>query len=240
MATGEIIRPDALELVLPGACGVELAHAASLILDDLPSKDGAELRRGRPCAHLVFPHWAVDMAPVFLINLAYQICLENPLAPCELRVAAALELAKVGHLMIAGQAAELDCPTAENGDEQALLDRYRRKTGALFAAGARTAALLCGATEEQTARLDECVLNLGLSYQFLDDIADAVASADELGKRTGVDADRHIAVSFYGLDGARAHSDEFCRQAESCLTPFGDTAASLRALIGHASPALAS
>ena len=33
VASGKIFRDDALKLVLPAACGVELAHAASLVLD---------------------------------------------------------------------------------------------------------------------------------------------------------------------------------------------------------------
>ena len=57
-------RDDALTLVLPSACGVELAHAASLVLDDQPSMDDAKVRRGKPCTHHAFPSWAVDIAPV--------------------------------------------------------------------------------------------------------------------------------------------------------------------------------
>ncbi|HYN21340.1 MAG TPA: polyprenyl synthetase family protein, partial [Thermoanaerobaculia bacterium] len=34
--------------VLDLACAVEMVHACSLILDDLPSMDNASLRRGRP------------------------------------------------------------------------------------------------------------------------------------------------------------------------------------------------
>src|SRR5580700_7205399 len=37
IVAGQIFRDDALEVVLPGACAVELAHGASLLLDDLPS-----------------------------------------------------------------------------------------------------------------------------------------------------------------------------------------------------------
>ena len=60
VAAGRIFRDDAMHLVLPAACGVELAHAASLVLDDLPSMDDACLRRGKPCTHRAFPRWAAD------------------------------------------------------------------------------------------------------------------------------------------------------------------------------------
>jgi len=48
VAAGKIFRDDALQRVMPAACGVELAHAASLVLDDLPSMDDAAIRRGKP------------------------------------------------------------------------------------------------------------------------------------------------------------------------------------------------
>jgi geranylgeranyl pyrophosphate synthase len=54
IASGLIFGPQAYEKVLPCACGVELAHGASLILDDLPSMDNAGIRRGKPCPLLVF------------------------------------------------------------------------------------------------------------------------------------------------------------------------------------------
>lgn len=41
VAAGEIFAANALEIGLPGAGGAELAHAASLVLDDLPSMDNA-------------------------------------------------------------------------------------------------------------------------------------------------------------------------------------------------------
>ena len=39
---------------MPAACAIEAIHAASLMLDDLPSMDDAPLRRGRPTPHVVF------------------------------------------------------------------------------------------------------------------------------------------------------------------------------------------
>src|SRR5438105_12806009 len=49
VAAGQIFDTDALGVTLPLACAVELAHAASLVLDDLPSMDNAKVRRGKPC-----------------------------------------------------------------------------------------------------------------------------------------------------------------------------------------------
>jgi geranylgeranyl diphosphate synthase type II len=107
VAAGRIFRDDALELVLPAACGVELAHAASLVLDDLPSLDDTAIRRGKPCTHRAFPAWAADMTPVFLVTLAYRISLDIPAVPAAARIKAALELSDVGMMMIRGQVHDL-------------------------------------------------------------------------------------------------------------------------------------
>ena len=103
VAAGRIFHHDALQLVLPAASGVELAHAASLVLDDLPSMDDASVRRGKPCTHRVFPAWAADMVPVFLVTLAYEISLDNPRVYAPARIKAALELSAAGLMMIRGQ-----------------------------------------------------------------------------------------------------------------------------------------
>lgn len=88
MATARVFcdEEDALRRVLPSACAVELTHAASLLLDDLPSMDDAKVRRGKPCAHLIFAPWAIDMASPFLIMLAYRLILENEAVGHGLRI----------------------------------------------------------------------------------------------------------------------------------------------------------
>jgi len=220
VAAGAAFRDDALDVCLPGACGAELAHAASLLLDDLPSMDNATVRRGKPCAHLLFPQWAVDMAPAFLVNLGYRVALDNPLASPERRVAAALELAKAACQMFEGQ--EMDVTQAAGGgDTEALLRCYRLKTGALYAASAKAGAILCDASEADAAVFCECGMGLGLSYQFLDDTADVVGGVESAGKGTGLDARKLTAVSLYGLEGAKARAAAFAEGALAALARFG-------------------
>ena len=65
--------------------------------------DDASVRRGKPCTHRVFPAWAADMVPVFLVTLAYEISLDNPRVDAPARIKAALELSAAGLMMIRGQ-----------------------------------------------------------------------------------------------------------------------------------------
>jgi geranylgeranyl diphosphate synthase type II len=231
-AAGRIFREDALLVLLPGACGVELAHAASMLLDDLPSMDDANFRRGKPAAHTVFPAWAIDMAPVFMLTMAYHMSLENPRAPVERRVAAAILLSRAGQEMIAGQVSDL---ADDHHDEAGILARYRAKTGALYAAATTAGGVLCGAEEDEARMLHDAGVNLGLSCQLLDDVADVVAGLDEVGKEAGSDKGKTTAIDLYGLEGTRRKAREFQDAAEADLAGFGREADLLRALISQAS-----
>ncbi|MFH1572655.1 MAG: polyprenyl synthetase family protein [Acidobacteriota bacterium] len=238
VAAGEIFDPAAFSIAMPAACGVELAHTASLVLDDLPSMDDARLRRGKPCVHLVFPRWAVDMAPVSLVTMAYHMILDNSLACHDRRVAAALELSLAGSRMIHGQ--EIDvAQQAENADrEECLLECFRLKCGALFAAAAKTGALLCGADPKEASRLEHCGLNLGMCYQILDDLVDVVEDRDEPGKETGTDAAKGTTVELFGFEKAKRRANRLKQDALEAVEEFGPKAELLRSVIRQASRAL--
>src|SRR5579871_3524036 len=55
------------------ACAMEMVHAASLILDDLPSMDDARLRRGRPTTHRVYGEADAILASVGLLTRAFGV-----------------------------------------------------------------------------------------------------------------------------------------------------------------------
>lgn len=228
-AAGRIFRPDALEIVLPTACAVELAHAASLVLDDLPSMDDAEMRRGKPCTHHAFPQWAVDMVPVFLITMAYDISLSNPRAAADPRVRVNIGLSKAGLDMIAGQVADMRQDTEQN-EEARLLSLFTLKSGALYGASGKAGAILCDATDAEAECIYGACVDIGLSMQFMDDVADVTADVPEVGKRSGMDAGKRTAVDLFGVEGARDRAVDFQEDALAKLDGFGPDADWLRRL----------
>lgn len=208
VAVGRIFRPDSLDVTLPTACAAELAHAASLVLDDLPSMDDAELRRGKPCTHHAFPQWAVDMVPVFLVNMAYDLSLSNPQASADRRVRANVAFSRAGLDMIAGQVADVRQDAAQD-EAASLLLLFTLKSGALYGTAGRAGAILCGATEAEDETIYQACVDIGLSMQFLDDVADVTADGPEVGKRSGMDAGKRTAVDLLGVEGARRRSIDF-------------------------------
>lgn len=235
VAAGRVFDDNALAIGLPGACAVELAHAASLVLDDLPSMDDAQVRRGKPCVHLVFPRWAVDMTPVLLLTTAYAVSLANERATHAARIRGALLLTEAGQSMIAGQAQDVTQEFPSDSPERRLLECYTLKSGLLYAAAAKAGAILCGSGEDDAEKVGCAGLNLGLSYQLMDDVADVAASTADVGKTTGRDAGKWTAIDWLGVDGARREADRFRDRGIAALDGFGPRADFLRSLVIEAS-----
>ena len=206
------------------AAAIELLHCASLVHDDLPCFDDAATRRGRPTVQCAFGVPLAVLAGDALIVLAFQVLGEGAARRPErlaqlLAIIAAATGAPAG--IAAGQAWECE--------QFPDLGRYQRaKTGALFAAATLAGAAAAGVPAEPWRALGE---RLGEAYQVADDIADAMATPEALGKPVGQDAalGRPSAVQTLGLDGALAHLDALAAAAVTAIPPCRGAAA-LRAL----------
>jgi geranylgeranyl diphosphate synthase type II len=196
MACGE----DAPELTDAAACAVELMHCASLVHDDMPAFDNADIRRGRPSVHKAFGEPLALLAGDALIVMAYQVLLNAGQAHPQRLVALLQNLSAGVGLpggIVAGQAWECEV--------KADLGQYQRaKTGALFVAATCAGALCCASDAEPWATLGA---SLGEAYQVADDIRDVMGQVILLGKPAGQDAlhARPSSASELGLDGAMRH-----------------------------------
>jgi geranylgeranyl pyrophosphate synthase len=180
--------------VLPMAVAIELVHAQSLVLDDLPCMDNDELRRGYPTVHKAFGEATAVLSADALLALAFQQSSrglfqslnEETLAPVCLELTA--QLADVAALqgLVNGQAADMSL-SASNAQSEDTLYIYRNKTAALLRFCFRAAGLLAQAAPDTVATLDRFGLNLGLLFQLVDDRLDREGSAEALGKTPGKD-----------------------------------------------------
>ncbi len=199
--------------ITEAACGLELIHTYSLIHDDLPAFDDDVLRRGRPTVHVAFDEATAILAGDALLAEGLLLLARHPAGDAwAARRAAAVELvadAVSARGMVGGQMEDLEATGAGGGDDAERarrLDRiHRAKTGRLLAASVELGAELAGVGGDRRAAFAELGADLGLAFQIADDILDATASADELGKSPGKDADagKLTYVTLYGLDRAR-------------------------------------
>jgi geranylgeranyl diphosphate synthase type II len=201
---------------LPAAASIELIHAASLILDDLPAMDDATLRRGRPTNHREFGEAIAILASSYEPELGSRL---SDLLSTSVGVDG----------LVGGQAADL-LATDTQIDFGMLEKIHRGKTGALFVAAATAGALTAGATADAVGSLGAYAKNLGLAFQIVDDLLDVAGDPAETGKAVRTDARKTTFVSFSGVAGARQLAQELCATADRALQPFGRRADRLREL----------
>ena len=214
---------------LTAAASIELVHAASLILDDLPSMDNAPLRRGRPSNHREFGEAVAILAAFALLNGAFGALASAYDQTSASRLVKLLSDAVGIDGLVAGQADDLTAASRTIDFE--MLERiHRRKTGALFVAAATAGAVVANARAEAIASLTGFAKNLGLAFQIVDDLLDVEGDPAETGKVVRADARRTTFVSFSGVDGARQLARELCETADRALAPFGRRADRLREL----------
>ena len=213
----------------PAAAAVELVHASSLILDDLPAMDDAPLRRGKPANHVEFGEAIAMLAAFGLLNLAFGALSRAYDAPLSATLSTLLSEAVGLDGLIGGQAEDL--LAADQRVSFEIIERiHRGKTGALFVASAAAGALTAGAGPDQRQWLGAFAKNLGLAFQIIDDLLDVEGNPEETGKAVRADLKKTTFVSFSGVAGARQLAGELCQTADRALTPFGRRADRLRAL----------
>ena len=214
---------------LQAAAAMELVHASSLILDDLPCMDDAPLRRGRPTNHREFGEAIAILAAFGLLNLAFATLHREYEPPLASRLTTLLAEAVGVDGLIGGQAADL-LATEQQISFDVLERIHRGKTGALFGAAATSGAIAAGAGPEAVAALSAFAKNLGLAFQIIDDLLDVEGDPATTGKAIREDARKTTFVSFSGVDGARQLASELCLTADRALAPFGRRADRLREL----------
>ncbi|HKJ83350.1 MAG TPA: farnesyl diphosphate synthase [Mariprofundaceae bacterium] len=241
MAGGKRVRP-AMMLECHAACGgtseitpaalsIECMHTYSLIHDDLPCMDDDDLRRGQPTCHRRFDEATAILAGDALQTLAFELLGEMAVTP-ELAVDLTRRLAVAAGAqgMVGGQVLDMQ---AESGTVDSVLEVERihlHKTGTLLRYCCEAGALLAGADATQVDACSRYGKAVGLLFQVADDILDATATTEALGKQAGQDAAQQKAtyVSVLGPEAAGELADEMLEMAVAALEPLGKQGDPLR------------
>lgn len=194
------------------ALAVELLHTYSLIHDDLPAMDNANLRRGVATLHVKYDEVTAILAGDALNTAAFGV-LANSNLPPHIAIKCIQVLSKNGGLdgMVIGQA--IDCYFENKKlslDELEFL--HLHKTGALIAASMQIGAIVAGASDKESNDIYDAGLKLGLAFQIHDDIIDATSSSDKAGKPTNNDSSKNSFTNLLGIDKAKQARDELERQ----------------------------
>lgn len=229
LAACDMLGGDVEEARVPAAA-LEMIHTYSLIHDDLPGMDNDDFRRGRPTSHKVFGEGMAILGGDGLLNYAYECMLRSALAHgqnLEGHVRATQEIARRAGVsgMIAGQCIDLISEHREP-DADRLQYIHMHKTADLLTAPLMAAAYICGADDAQREALAKFGAGVGLAFQIDDDLLDVEGDAAELGKATGMDAQRGKMTwpALVGVQAAKERSRALWNQAEEALSVFGERA----------------
>ncbi|ANM63756.1 Terpenoid synthases superfamily protein [Arabidopsis thaliana] len=210
LSDGKRVRPmlclAACELVggqestaMSAACAIEMLHASSLILDDLPCMDNDSLRRGKPTNHIVFGESIAILASQALIALAVQKTTSSTFAdvPPERILKTVQEMVKAVEGLVAGQQADL-------------------------AGEAVMGAIMGGGSDEEIERLRSYARCIGLMFQVVDDVLDVTKSSEELGKTAGKDliAGKLTYPRLMGVEKSKEYAERLNIEAREHLLGF--------------------
>lgn len=207
-----------LDAAVSTGCVAEMVHAASLILDDLPCMDDAALRRNQPTTHIAFDESTAILSATALLNHAFGVLARLDVIPSDARVEMIdlLSYAVGSKGLIAGQMADL-----ANTDPNASVAEIERlntlKTGALFDFSVESAAILSGMRASQRAALKDFSYHLGLAFQLLDDVKDAVMSDVQAEKSVGRDIGKATILAVAGSEAAKAKLNDYIASAKAAL-----------------------
>lgn len=170
------------EKAIPVAMAYELAHAASLVQDDII--DDSPLRRNRPTTHVRYGMTRAILVSDYLIfDIFSELAKYRSIRLSKNRLAQLLlYFANSAKMTAKGEFHEIDLAARGTVEESEYLQIVGQKTAALFAASAASGALVGGAGRKIIDSMYQFGHNLGLSFQIGDDILDIIGDVRETGK----------------------------------------------------------
>ncbi|MGI7605335.1 polyprenyl synthetase family protein [Campylobacter coli] len=213
---------------LNAALALEFIHTYSLIHDDLPAMDNADLRRGTPTLHKSYDETTAILVGDALNTEAF-LLLSNLNLKESIKINLIRTLAFNAGIngMILGQA--IDCYFEDkklNLEELEFL--HTHKTAKLIAAALKMGCEICELDEKESEKIYQIGLKLGLIFQINDDIIDETMSEEESGKPSKHDEHKNSFVNLLGLEKAIQSKENLINE---CKNDLGDLDANLAHMI---------
>ncbi|XP_055525191.1 all trans-polyprenyl-diphosphate synthase PDSS1 isoform X1 [Wyeomyia smithii] len=165
----------------------EMIHTASLVHDDVIDQSFA--RRGKPSVNVIWNHKKVTQAGDYVLAIASMLL-------------ARLKHDEVTHILsqvltdlVQGEFMQLGSKETENERFAHYFTKTYRKTASLIANSLKAVAVLSGADEKMVELSFQYGRNLGLAFQYVDDLLDFVSSSEAMGKPAAADLKLGLATA---------------------------------------------
>ena len=196
LAVSKACGLDNFELSMASSVSVEMMHCASLVHDDLPAFDNADVRRGKPTVHKAFDEPLAVLCGDSLIILAVQVLAAKGLSAPE-------RLADLINILTTSTGMPFGICSGQGWESEKTIDLsayHKLKTASLFVAATKMGAISAGEDPEPWAELGQ---RIGEAFQVADDLKD-FSDSQKSGKSNNRDSEneRPNAVLKLGEQGA--------------------------------------
>lgn len=224
------------ENIFPFMAAIEMIHTYSLVHDDLPAMDNDEFRRGKKTTHAKYGEDMGILAGDGLLNLAYEVMsaavleAEEPYSAAKALHIIAKKAGVYG--MVGGQTVDV-IHEGKEMDIDTIMYIHNLKTAALIEAAMMAGAVLGGATQMETDRIEKIAKNIGIAFQIQDDILDVTSTTEILGKPVLSDEknQKTTYVSLCGIEQSKEDVEKYSNEAMEILDGFNKNNEFLRQLI---------
>lgn len=200
---------------------IEMVHCYSLIHDDLPAMDNADMRRGHPTCWREFGEATAILAGDSLLPLAFEILTDeatHPSPAIRLSLIKALAISSGAAGMAGGQMLDLSPHLIDSVETATTMQNL--KTGCLIAFSCESGAILGEAPLDDRQRLRHFGFLLGLAYQIQDDLLDIEGNATSLGKPIGMDSDKRSLVVLLGARESKRYLRSLEDEMSQLMRPY--------------------
>ncbi|WP_152044676.1 polyprenyl synthetase family protein [Aureimonas psammosilenae] len=246
MAPGKRLRPlitviaaedlgGSTSAAIDAGCAVEMVHAASLVLDDLPCMDNATLRRGLATVHLEHGEDTAVLVAVGALAGSTQLLAGIPELSAEARLEAIAILSRAVGVrgLVGGQFEDLRGGPSKRGVAE-IAAANGLKTGSLFSAAVEIGGVVAGVRDGVKAELRTFAEELGHAFQLMDDLLDGRKDAAEIGKDVGQDRNKSTIVALMGPQGTSRRIERHMATAGRSLARIFGERSRLQGLVDHA------
>lgn len=203
------------------ACAIELIHTYSLIHDDLPCLDNADMRRNKESMHLKFGEANALLVGDLLLTTAFEVIASSKDIDDKQKICIITTLSKNAGVygMIGGQYLDV-ISEGKKIDFDMLKQIHIKKTACLISTALQCGAIISKATEKESTALKNFGLKLGFAYQIVDDLLDVYGDKDKMGKPKEIDIanQKNTSISILGKDRAKEEVRDLYENGILCLS----------------------
>jgi geranylgeranyl diphosphate synthase type I len=171
--------------LLDVGAAIETIHNFTLVHDDIMDDD--DTRRGRNAVHIEYDLPTAINAGDAMLAIAFEAMavaegIEHVMLPFLVK-----RIGRMVRRVSEGQQLDIDFESMESVSEDQYIEMITGKTAVMFLTCAEIGAYLSGADQETVECMHDWGLAVGLCFQLMDDLIDALSDSETLGKPCGSD-----------------------------------------------------